>query len=82
MFLGSLVSYATTWIKYCIADWKYFLNTAGSELPLVSIDEMSKRINGSVIESFLLPSYNQFRIEISYSLIRLVKVPPSKLLHG
>ena len=51
-------------------DWTYYLNSAGSELPLILTNEMSRKLNGSVVESFLLPKYNQFRLHDSYSLRR------------
>ena len=41
-----------------IIDWKFFMNTAGTELPLVRLDEMSLSLTGNVVEcGLLLPTF-------------------------
>jgi hypothetical protein len=45
-------------------DWKFYLNLAGSELPLVSIEQMSQILEnapGSIIDRFINP--HKSRIE-------------------
>jgi hypothetical protein len=41
------------------ADWAYYLNTAGTELPLMTLDKLSRTLKGSIVESFPLPPGNQ-----------------------
>ena len=53
-------------------DWKFYLNLAGSEMPLVSIESMSKVLKNarsSIIDSFPLP--NKDRLEKVVQLKRL-----------
>ena len=47
------------------ADWRYFLNPAASELPLVTVEEMEntlRHIGGSIVESYPLPKGNMHRL--------------------
>ena len=47
------------------ADWKYFLNPAASELPLVTVEEMEntlKNVGKSIVESYTFPTGNQHRL--------------------
>ena len=54
-------------------DWKFYLNLAGSEMPLMSIESMSKVLknaSSSIIDSFPLPNKN--RLEKVVQLKRLL----------
>jgi len=56
-----------------ILDWKFYLNLAGSELPMVTIEEMTERLRkspDSIVDAFLLPDGNKFRLEQAAKLIR------------
>ena len=47
------------------AAWKYFLNPAASELPLVTVEEMEstlKTIGKSIVESYTFPPGNNHRL--------------------
>ena len=47
------------------ADWKYFMNPAASELPLVTVEEMEetlRNIGGSIVESYKFPPSNMHRL--------------------
>ena len=47
------------------ADWKYFLNPAASELPLVTVEEMEdtlRNIGDSIVESYPFPKSNMHRL--------------------
>ena len=56
------------------ADWDYFINTAGTELPIVNYPgfiELIKAGGGSnVLESYRLPHYFKSRINRYYDLER------------
>ena len=49
------------------ARWRYFLNPAASELPLVTVEEMEDTLAhmedmGSVVESYPFPNSNMHRL--------------------
>ena len=47
------------------AKWKYFMNPAASELPLVTVDEMEntlRAIGGNIVESYPFPKSNMHRL--------------------
>ncbi len=60
-------------MKAFFLDWKFFLNTAGSELPFITIDEIKyvlANAPGSIIESFYLN--NRDRLTSSMIMRRLL----------
>jgi hypothetical protein len=53
------------------ADWRLFVNTAGSELPLATFHVAVAGLNGaSSVDSFVLPHVNYHRINTSYEIYR------------
>ena len=56
-----------------VLDWKFYLNLAGSEMPMVSIEDMSDRLKesaSSIVDAFVLPEANFFRLNQAAKLIR------------
>jgi len=62
-----------------IAEWSFFHNIAGSELPQVSMEHMTQKIwqnNDNIAESFVIP--NKDRITNSAYLFRYFSSIPIK----
>lgn len=61
------------------SSWQYFLNTAGTELPLVpysAFEEMASRAAGeNVMESYRLPPPFYTRVNRYYHLQRFLRHP-------
>ena len=51
-------------------EWKFYLNSAGTELPLVTLDKMTGSLTGNIIESFELP--NKDRLVNAHALYRFL----------
>ena len=51
-------------------DWSFFMNTVGTELPLVTNKEISMGLNNSIVETVEPPPSVQYRIKTIHRLQR------------
>ena len=56
-------------LKFFSTDWKFYMNIAGSELPLLTVRDLGQRLSESIVESFPLP--NKDRLVNAHALYRL-----------
>ncbi len=52
-----------------MTEWKFYMNIAGSELPLLTVEKLGQRLKENIVESFPLPNKN--RLVDAHALYRL-----------